>query len=225
MFGNRIINGSKFIKFNNGIDVEKYRYNSDMRRIKRLEFDIDGKYVLGNVGRLSYQKNQAYLLDIFESIRYKNSNTVLFIVGEGELENELKEKAKLKKIENYVYFLGSRDDINDLMQIFDVFVFPSHFEGLGIALVEAQASGLKCFASTNVPKESNILGNIEYLDCNLSPDIWADKINTYLLSKIEFDRESAADCVIKNGYDIKSNIRVIENFYMKCLVDVGVSKD
>lgn len=132
--------------------------------------------MVGNIGRLVDQKNQKYLLEIFQMVLKEIPDSILLIVGDGALRGCLEEKSKSLGIGSAVRFLGSRDDIKDLLQAMDVFVFPSLFEGLGIVLVEAQTSGLKCIVSNTIPREAGISNLIEFVDLNQRKEYWANLI-------------------------------------------------
>ena len=136
---------AKYTIVKNGIDLTRFAFNSAKRAKKRKEMLLEDNFVIGHIGRFEKQKNHNFLLDIFAEI-YKQDNTArLVLLGVGSLMNAIKQKAKDLHLENAVLFMGSRNDIEDFYQIFDAFVFPSLFEGLGIVAIECQCSGLSCF--------------------------------------------------------------------------------
>lgn len=136
----------------NAFDLELFRFSEDTRAVIRKEFGIEGCHVIGTVGRLEGQKNQKMLIDLMPEILKINPRAVLVLVGAGSMRVELTRRAKERGMEGKVMFLGSRDDAASIMSAFDVFAFPSLFEGLGIAAVEAQANGLPCVISDGVPE-------------------------------------------------------------------------
>lgn len=198
---------------NNAIDIEKYKYSVDIRERKRKELSIEDKLVIGNVGKLNLPKNHSFLIDVFEEIYSRRKDAVLVIAGGGELEESLKNKCKEKNIENQVVFLGMLDDTSEIYQAFDVFVFTSIFEGLGMVLIEAQAAGLRCISSDVVPNETKVTDNIFYLSLNSSKEVWADTI----LKNAEYDRELKAMVVEKSitesGYNIKNEAHKLKLLY------------
>lgn len=141
MFGK---NGAQIIK--NGIDTQKFRFNSEYRANARKELHItNDKIVLGHVGGFNEQKNQKFLIDMFKKLYSINSNYILVLVGDGEKRQELMQYSRDIGIKNEtVFFLGNRSDVNMLMNAFDCFLLPSIFEGLGIVAIEAQSTGLSC---------------------------------------------------------------------------------
>ena len=194
---------------NNAIKVEDFIYNENTRKSIRDEFNInESTLLIGNVGRLHFQKNQMFLLEIFSEMHKTNSDTKLMIVGSGDLLEKLKNKARELNIQNSVIFTGQRDDIPQLMSAFDGFVLPSVFEGLGIVLVEAQAAGLPCFTSEGVvPQEANISPLLSYISLKKSAKEWAETI----LANIPVKRKDMTDTSVKREFEIKAEAKKIEN--------------
>ncbi|WP_342478829.1 glycosyltransferase [Paenibacillus sp. FSL H7-0350] len=205
---------SKGIVIKNGIETSKFLYDSNIRGKTRENLSIENKFVVGNIGRLVDQKNQKYLLEIFQMVLKEIPDSILLIVGDGALRGCLEEKSKSLGIGSAVRFLGSRDDIKDLLQAMDVFVFPSLFEGLGIVLVEAQTSGLKCIVSNTIPREAGISNLIEFVDLNQRKEYWA---NLIISKKNEMERSNMEGIISKSGYDIKSVVKKLERIYIDSL--------
>ncbi len=213
--GRWIFNNEKFIVVNNGIDIKKYLKNDAVRAFMRKKLNTDNRFVVGHVGRFAEQKNHSFLLDIFYEIKKLNKNSVLLLVGEGDLRQDIVKKAAALQITDDIIFYGLTDKVHEIVQAMDVFVFPSLHEGLGIVLVEAQASGLYCFASNTVPMEADFSGNVAFLPLDLPPQKWADDIivnkpiNDDILKK-------ATD----SGYDIPSTANFLQNYYLKAVEEV-----
>lgn len=140
----------------NGIETERFRFNAEVRETVRTELNLLDKLVIGNVGRLCYQKNQTFLLDVLAEAKKLNPNTVLLLVGEGEDKPSLEAKAEQLGIADSVIFYGTTDKVEQLLWAMDAFAFPSLFEGLGIVAVEAQAAGLPTICSEHVPREAMV---------------------------------------------------------------------
>ncbi len=137
----------------NAIDAQMFRFSEQIRREVREQYGLRRlPAVVGHVGRLQYQKNQTFLLDAFRHLHEREEKARLVLVGDGPDLTELEAKAVTLGIEREVLFLGNRDDVNGLLQAFDLFVMPSHFEGFGMAALEAQAAGLPCLLSDSVPR-------------------------------------------------------------------------
>jgi glycosyltransferase involved in cell wall biosynthesis len=157
------------------------------------------------------QKNHAFLLDIFFELYKTEKDAVLLLAGSGELEREIRDKAHRQGINKSVIFLGNRSDVRDLLQAMDVFVLPSFFEGLPLTLVEAQASGLRCFTSTNVTEEAKVTDLVRYISLSKSAAFWADTISACR----GYERQDAAILVKNNGYDIKDVAGKLTQYYSK----------
>lgn len=205
-------NASSFIQVNNAIDSLKYKINPACSDEVKKELGIEkSKTVIGHIGRFNTQKNHEFLIDIFSQVHRLNPDSVLVLVGNGTLENKIKDKVKNLGLESDVLFLGVRDDVNRIIQCFDVFLFPSLFEGLGIVLIEAQAAGVPCLTSEKVvAKEACITDLLEYYPLNESSLNWAKK--TLELSACQ-KRDTTQD-VIDSGFDIKSNAQWLQDFYI-----------
>ena len=208
--------GNNYIVLNNAIDTKKYAYNESLRDSARKELNIKDEFIIGNIGKLSSQKNQTFLLDVFAEYKKINKLSKLLIGGGGELESELKSKAKKLGLINDVIFLGMLTEVEKYLQVFDCFVFTSIYEGLGMVLIEAQASGLKCITSSAVPIETKVTDNIDYLDLETSIDDWASAIEEIRLS--HYDRcvlSTEAQISIKNnGYSINEEVNKLRNIYL-----------
>lgn len=196
----------------NGINAKEYIFNNDFRNEYRKIFGISNNttaYI--NIGRLTYQKNHEFLLKIFKEILKKDSDSKLFLIGEGELEDSLKEEVENLQIEDNVEFLGVRSDINKMLQAMDAFIFPSLYEGLGIVAIEAQATGMNTFVSDKVPKEVVVTNLVTYLNLRQSPEEWANKI----ISKLSEEnyRSNQYDNIKKYGYDIIETTNILYNYY------------
>lgn len=219
--GKYTFRNKEFTVIYNAIDIDKFLFNQEVRENIRKELNIEDKFVIGNIGRLQKEKNQTFLIDIFYKIQKKKDNAVLLIIGKGPLENTLKEKVSNLGIDNKVYFLGNRKDVEKIYQGMDVFVLPSLYEGLGIVAVEAQASGLPVIASTGVAKEANITSNIQNIDLKDSIDIWAE---TICRSNVE-NRNSVEKLVRNSKFDVKNSAKFLQEFYLKKYYGDGCNKN
>ena len=195
----------------NGIDVERFRFNEDFRKQIRRDLNIEDKLVIGNVGRLCYQKNQEYLLEVFARLQSQRPDSVLLLVGEGELKVELQQKAEKLGVADKVIFYGVTDKIEQLLWAMDIFVFPSCFEGLGIVVVEAQAAGLPVVCSDKVPDEAVVTDLVWKAKLGAVVDSWAEKI---LHSQNDVDKLSANEQVKKSGFAVADVAKRIEKVYL-----------
>lgn len=208
LFGKRGIKDKRFYVLNNCIDVEKYAMDEKIREQYREELGLVDKKVLLNIGRLCEQKNQDFLIEVFDKVYRRDKDYRLLLVGSGAMENVLRKKAKTYALEDKILFLGNRTDIPALCMAADLFVFPSIMEGLGIALVEAQASGLNCIASSTIPDCAKVTPYVNFLGLKDGVEVWANQIISTLL-----DRNDGNAIVGKSEYNIDTNIKKLVSLY------------
>lgn len=212
-YGTKIINGKNYMVVNNAIDPMNFKYDDDISRKVRREMGAEQKIVIGNIGRLHFQKNQTFLLEIFDALQEKAPESELWLVGEGEDAEKLKRKAKNLKIDKKVRFLGVRNDVPDLLCAMDCFVLPSLFEGLSVALLEAQAAGLPCVASRDViPSEVEVLPELcTRKSLSDSAKEWAGQI--VVLASAKRSREVNMDFFSRRGYNIHVEAKKMEKLF------------
>lgn len=154
---------NKSVIMPNAIELERFRFDPDTRKCVRQRLGLEGKYVVGHVGRLCVVKNHAKLFQVFQKVHAINPDAVLLLCGDGELRQEIEEQIRELQLEKYVNLLGNIDNVNEILQGMDVFVLPSLFEGMPFSIVEAQASGLNCVISDAVTREADILHGNRFL--------------------------------------------------------------
>ena len=210
-YSERVRKGGRYLCINNAIDVKKYLYSENTRKQKRKELELEEYCVVGNVGRLHFQKNQLFLLDIFIEILKRRADAYLLLVGSGEDEAKIKDKIQRSGIKEKVKILQDRKDVPELLQAMDVFVFPSRFEGLPVAAIEAQAAGLPVFSSCDsVDRNVNITGNVTFLSLKETADKWAD---TVVKASSAFERKNLAEIMKKSGYDIDTETEKLQRIF------------
>lgn len=205
MFPENLLNQKGYFFIPNGIDTFRFRYDPIARQQIRQELGIVDRFVIGNVGRLCFQKNQEFLIEMMPLVLKERSDSVLLLLGEGEALDELKAKTAKLNVENRVLFLGSVHNVERYLSAMDVFAFPSRFEGLGIAAVEAQASGLPTILSEFIPQEAILteLASVEKLDLKR----WTEVISTLQMKKTK--REFWYEQVKIAGFDITDTARQV----------------
>lgn len=210
LFGEKVIQSKNFYIIKNGIDIKRFLFNENIRQNKRKELGITDQFVIGNVARFHEQKNHEFLIDLFKEYLEVNLNSLLILVGEGALRESIKIKVNNLGLQEKVIFLDSREDINELMQAFDVFVFPSKYEGLGIVAIEAQCSSLPVLCSNNIPKEVKISNNITFLSIQ--------DVNEWVLSLEHINNKNRyienKELLLNSGYNIGEIANKIEIFYL-----------
>lgn len=213
--GKWLYNKSNFYIINNAIDLEKYKFNEQERNHLRNKLQIHrNEIVIGHVGRFVEAKNHIFLLKIFNEILKKNDNYKLILIGNGELEEKIKEKALELNVIEKIIFLTNVQDTSRYYSTFDLFLFPSLFEGLPFVLVEAQTSGLKIIASDTITKEINITNSIKYLTLMKNEEYWSNYILKEKGNTKEI-REKLYLSMKESIYDIDKEIKKMEIFYKK----------
>lgn len=211
--GKSLFGNNCFSIIHNGIDIDTFQYNSNDAKRIRSELQISKKtFVVGSVGRLSYQKNYNFLLKVFNEICKMDHNAKLLLVGNGEDEEQLKKTAYRLGIYDDVIFYGNSNEIPAMMSTMDVFVLPSHYEGLGLVLIEAQSIGIPCVASDNIPEEVNITGTVKFLSLDMNIKEWANCILLMRNEKRHFDNRNI---IIEAGYDIKDISNRLKLWYIR----------
>lgn len=215
LFGKKEYDKGNVYLLNNAIDLDKFKYDKKIRKSKRKELNIsDDTLVVGHIGRFVPQKNHTFLIDIFNEIHKKEKNSILLLIGQGPLMNEIKQKVETLGISDSVKFLGQRNDVSELYQVFDVFLLPSLYEGLPVVGVEAQASGLYCFFSDDMTKEIKILDSTKFLSLKDNASLWAKHIIDILSQN---KRNKIVNEFAQAGFDIFMESNKLEAYYLICL--------
>ncbi len=214
LFGKEL--AQKAIVIKNAIDSRLYSFDSGIRKRKREELGIDpAALAVCHVGRFDKVKNHGFIVEIFAELLKKRPDARLLLIGDGELKAQTEQKVRDSGIDKQVDFLGVRRDVNELLQASDVMLFPSLFEGLPVTLVEAQCTGLPCLISDSIPDEVIVTDLIESTPLNKPPTYWAEKLITSAEKKHE--RASYPQKITEAGFDIKKNVRWLENFYLEAV--------
>ena len=193
----------------NAININDYKFDNNKRNKFIKEFKLHNNKVYGHVGSFTDTKNHDLLVDIFYNIVRVDSNSALLLIGDGKLKESIINKVKRLNIEDKVLFLNNRDDVKDLLNVIDVFIFPSKSEGFGLSLIEAQTNGIVTFASNTIPKEVNMSSLYHTFDINNDPKNIANKI---LKTPLNTNRENAYKDI---KYDIKDMCKIIEEIYKR----------
>ena len=205
IFGKNKIGKGKVEIIYNAIDIDRFKFNKNIRDKIRKELHIEGKFVIGHIGKFIYQKNHMFLLEVFNKVLEKRQDVVLLLIGEGNEKENIKDYVKNNQMDKNVLFLSTTKKIEELYQAMDLFVLPSKYEGLPVVGIEAQCNGLYCIFSDKITKELKLKDNVKFLDINHS-EIWSKNIINLVANKagrIENNEK------IKRKYDIKKQINKI----------------
>jgi len=195
----------------NGIDSQLFKPSMEYRAKIRSEWHIaEDSLVVGHIGRFYHQKNHRFLIDIFSEMIRIHPNSFLVLVGDGPLRKKMEDKANSKLLSNRVIFLGVKENVHEIMQAFDIMVFPSLHEGFPMTLIEAQSASVPCVISDRITNEIDMgAGLIRYESLKMPPLSWAIQA----LCFDQMKKGSAAD-IKKKGYDIEQTAKWMENFYL-----------
>lgn len=203
----------------NGIDVERFLAGDQAKTdaaVASFDLPADCDLLIGNITRFEPKKNQLFMLEVFAELLRLRPGACLVLGGpDGGMLERTKERALELGVSDRVRFIGLRDDIPACLHAFDLVLFPSQFEGLPIALLEAQASGTPCLVSTAVSREADLgLGKLRFLELNDPPARWAEE----LLNMVEADRlipDEEVKCVFREkGYDVRQSAKELTELYL-----------
>lgn len=196
----------------NGVDLELFHFDSEVSLFMREKMGIEKEdFVVGHVGRFSYQKNHEFLIDIFRELKNRENHCKLMLVGTGEEQVSIIQKVEKYGLKKDVIFCGNVNNVQDYMKAMDIFVLPSRYEGLPIVGVEAQASGLPVITSDQVSSELKMIDEVEFLPLEAGAAGWAETI-------LKFIGNPRVDSYIKlqeSGYDIHQTAQTLREMYME----------
>lgn len=203
-----------FTVLHNAIDVKRFLYDKTIAAKAKEKLGLENKIIFGNIGRFSRQKNHGFLIEIFEGLQKEIKNAHLLLIGDGELRAGIENLVKEKNLEKSVSFLGVRKDIVALLHAMDYMLMPSLYEGLSVTMVEAQANGLKIFASDKIATETDFTNLIDFISI-ADRNLWVD----HIVNNLSYERKNTYDKLVEANYDIEANAKFVENFYLDLMKD------
>lgn len=209
-------NNKNILIINNGIDIDKYNEVKveELKTIKKQYNIGDDELLIGNVGRIVEVKNQKYFIKLAKQYKKKNQKVKFLIVGTGDLEKELKKQIEQEQLNNFFVFTGVREDIWNIMNLIDVLVMPSLYEGFPMVIIEALAAGKNCVVSSTISKEVDIVPNsVAFVNLNDSEQEWINAINEKANQSV--DRKLRKKILEEKGFSIKKTSKVFEEIYMR----------
>jgi glycosyltransferase involved in cell wall biosynthesis len=217
-FGRKVISGEHFHVLGNGIPVENYRCTESQHTLAKQHFGWENYTVMGHVGRFEYEKNHAFLIDVFAAFKKRIPNAYLVLVGAGSLEEEVRAKVQNLGLSDSVCFFGKTNDIPAVLKAFDVFAFPSYKEGLPLAALEAQAAGVPTLLSSGISPEALVGTHTTMLDITgaHAAETWAETA-AHFASLCLPNRAAEADRLIAAGLSAEASAHWLANHYRKLL--------
>lgn len=211
VYGKKTVGGGFVWTMPNAIDCDRFAFNEEVRNEVRHELGLEDAFVIGHVGRFSFMKNHAFLVDVFAGICEERNDARLLLIGQGEEMDAIKSKLKGLRILDKVLFLGNRFDVERYYQAFDFFVFPSIFEGFPGSVLEAEAAGLPCLVSDKVTREVALTSLVSYRSVDENPKAWSQAILERATK--ENARTSGITDIRDKGFDVKLQANMIRTFY------------
>ena len=207
--GKALYGRSKFEIIENGIDINKFSFNSLKREELRKKYNInDSTIVIGHIGRFAEVKNHKFIIEVAKTMKEKQYDFRILLLGDGPEFNNINKMVNEYNLEKYVIFVGNVFDAYNYYNAMDAFIFPSLYEGLPLTLVEAQINGLNIISSNNVSTESNLFGNVEFISLDEKIDIWVSK-----LINASKGRNFNMDFFNDSYYNLDNTVKKIENIY------------
>lgn len=212
LFPKKIYENGDYEVINNGVDTDVFKFDNEKRTQMRQKYNIkENDVVAGCVGRFAYQKNHSYMLDVAAKAVEMNSNFKLLLLGNGELEDELRAKAEGLGIADNIIFAGTSTDVNDYLSAMDVFILTSRFEGLGIVLIEAQSNGLRAVVADTVPRETKMADETTYMSLDANPSEWAKKL--FELAELRDDGRKAQKVMNEKEFTLEATANRLYEIY------------
>ena len=206
---------------NNGIDIEKFKYDEQDNIRIRKELSINKKtIVVGHIGRFSAVKNHEFLIQVFNDYVKINNDAILILVGTGELQENIKKIVYKNNLKDKVLFLNNRNDTDSLYSCFNCYLFPSLYEGISLTLIEAQCAGCNILASDTIDKNTNITGTIMFEKLNQSSTVWAKEIANMKL----YNRYNNYDKLKDTTYNITNTVNILTKFYEQKYININGEK-
>ncbi len=215
--GEWLFGRDKFVVLPNAIDIDKFKYDSQARKLIREEFKIkNDEFVVGHIGKFMDAKNHEFLIKVFAVYHSNHPQSKLMLVGDGAWRSKVEGWIAQNGCADSIILAGLRSDIPTVVQAFDVFVFPSIYEGLPLTVLEAQSSGLPCIISSNVTKAVDIGRDVIMKDLVDGIESWASAIDRFDYSISREERSSQNQELITDAhFNIKSEANKLLNIYLK----------
>jgi glycosyltransferase involved in cell wall biosynthesis len=203
----------QFDLFKDAISCKHFTFDSLLRKQFRSDLGISTNTLLvGHTGRFTYQKNHAWLVRVFEKLCQKIPDSHLLLVGDGPLMNDIMEFTLTLGVRDRVSFVGKQMGVGAFLSAMDVFLLPSHSEGFCISLLEAQANGLPCLATSTLPAEVCLTPSLTFCELSQPLNIWTDRIiQSYRLGRT--DSTTNADLINQAGYEIETLASNLKKIY------------
>lgn len=223
LYGERAVENGSVKILHNAIQIDKYLLCVDMRAKIRKKLGLENCFVIGHVGRFMPQKNHDFLIDVFARLSQNMPEARLILIGDGPMVGQIKRKCQKMGIKKKVIFTGQQADVFRWYSAMDTFAFPSVYEGIGIALLEAQANGLSCLVSDQIPREAKVMDSVTFLPLKIK--FWERKLLD--LGRTDFIHPVLEQSVVERRfrqehYDIEIESQWLQKYYENTNTDVNI---
>jgi glycosyltransferase involved in cell wall biosynthesis len=209
LFGRKKVETGKTLIIKNSVNVNDFKVNGDLRREIRNDLGLKEELVICHIGRFTAQKNHEFLINLFQKVNEKLPQSILLLIGEGDLKPTIENKVISSGLSSSVKFLGERKDIPMVLQGVDLFILPSLYEGFPVVLIEAQAAGLNCVVSDAITNDIDLTGGVNFIGLNDSIEKWVDEIVSLTPTRVDTTK------VMKlKGFDNKTNAKMLSDVYL-----------
>lgn len=212
LYGAKRLHSGEVTIVQNAIDLQSFARNNKLNIAFRKKYNLEDKFVVGHIGRFTYQKNHERVIDIFNELLKVQENSILVLVGTGELENKIKDKVKNMGLQDKVIFYGTTNDMREIYSSIDVLLLPSLFEGLPVVSIEVQAANIPAIFSTSVAPSCKVTNAIRFVELEKNNKDWAKIIIDHYTSFEQCDLHD-----LQELYDIRGNARKLEKYYERTL--------
>ena len=198
------------------VDFDPFHERVDPREVRAQLGIPDNAFVVGHVGRFDEVKNYGFIIKTMQEVVREQPDAYLLLIGDGPLRPQIERNAAEAGVRNRTIFAGSRSDVPRLLLgAVDVFVFPSLSEGLGLAVIEAQAAGLPCVCSDGVPAETDVVHSlVNRMSLGQPAAEWARRI-VGLRNTDRIAQPGALETVEGSLCNVRANVRELENVYSR----------
>lgn len=204
---------------NNGVDIEKFLFNNELRGALRTKLALtDNDILVGHVGYFMPVKNQSFLVDVFAELARNDSRYQLVLIGDGAMRAEIEQKVASLGLSNKVTFTGNIDNVSEYLNAIDIIVMPSLYEGLPLTLVEQQTNGLQCLVSDTITAEADKTGNLNFLSLHAPISDWVHAIeNCNCMQEREQCSKDAVVAIANAGFSIQAEAQKLVEYYKRCV--------
>lgn len=204
LYTETVLKSSKFIVLHNAVNLEKFMFDIEKRNELREKYSVTSKKVLLQVANFTYPKNHHFIIKVLQEIVKKDKKFVLWLVGSGKKEKEIRNLIVELNLQDNVRFIGTVQNVQDYLQAADIFVLPSLFEGLPISALEAQASGLPCILSDKITRETRIMSKCKFVPLDVKK--WSEEICKLKIGERDIENLNITDINQKELYDELENV-------------------